>query len=296
MANSNNQPVPVIYILGCGHSGSTLLDVLLNSHPDVMGLGEIEKIGDRAADDSVRCGCGEPITACDFWREFIASHPALVSAKLRAIRMKRSDVLFRKQQYHFVERGDAAIDPDFYLRVNEELYLYARRKSGRKILIDSSKNIIRLLFFHQKSERVKPVALFLTRDGRAVTWSFMKIMPHLSPVHHMRHWATSNLKTELILRWYKIPYMHITYEELAQDPEAVLTRITQAVGIAYSRSMLDFNQPIRHQAGGNKRVLFSSTSEIREDLSWRSLMPKREVRLFNLLLGWLNRRYRKEPV
>lgn len=293
MTNNHIQAMPVIYILSCGHSGSTLLDMLLNAHPQVMGLGEIEKIGDRATIDTARCSCGERVSDCGFWQAFLASHPRLVAAKLRAIRMKRSDLLLRKQRYHFVELGDAVMDPDFYLRATEELYLYAQKNSGREVLIDSSKNIFRLLFLYQKSVRIKPVVLFLTRDGRGVTWSYKKVHPQLSLLHHMRHWATSNLKAELILWWYKIPHIHITYEELARNPEAVLSRITQAAGIDFSPSMLDFDKPVRHQVGGNKRVLFASTSVIREDLSWRSHMPKRVVRLFNLLLGWLNMRYRK---
>ena len=31
--------VPVVFILGLGHSGSTLLDILLGSHPEGIGVG-----------------------------------------------------------------------------------------------------------------------------------------------------------------------------------------------------------------------------------------------------------------
>lgn len=34
----------LVYILGAGHSGSTLLDMLLNAHSDTGGLGEISAI------------------------------------------------------------------------------------------------------------------------------------------------------------------------------------------------------------------------------------------------------------
>ena len=31
----------ILYIAGLGHSGSTILDLSLGSHPDITGLGEI---------------------------------------------------------------------------------------------------------------------------------------------------------------------------------------------------------------------------------------------------------------
>ena len=40
----NRPPVTIIYIAGIGHSGSTLLDVLLGSHPDICGVGEIGRL------------------------------------------------------------------------------------------------------------------------------------------------------------------------------------------------------------------------------------------------------------
>jgi hypothetical protein len=34
----------VIYIAGAAHSGSTLLDLMLNAHPEIVSVGEVLKL------------------------------------------------------------------------------------------------------------------------------------------------------------------------------------------------------------------------------------------------------------
>ena len=53
----------VIYILGSGHCGTTLLDLILDSHDKIVGLGQCEKIGIKQI-----CACGKGFSECSFWR------------------------------------------------------------------------------------------------------------------------------------------------------------------------------------------------------------------------------------
>ena len=55
------------YITYSSHSGSTLLSLLLNTHPDIMAIGHTT--GWRFAEgDDFRCSCGEPLERCPFYR------------------------------------------------------------------------------------------------------------------------------------------------------------------------------------------------------------------------------------
>ena len=58
-------PTRLFYILAASHSGSTLLAMLLGSHPDVCTAGELKaaSVGDV---DAYRCSCGAPILQCGF--------------------------------------------------------------------------------------------------------------------------------------------------------------------------------------------------------------------------------------
>ena len=56
----------VIYIAGTSHSGSTLLDLMLNAHPAIFSAGEVLKLNRQLGINHPRkqtgapCSCGAP--------------------------------------------------------------------------------------------------------------------------------------------------------------------------------------------------------------------------------------------
>src|SRR3972149_7709066 len=58
--------VPLVYILAASHSGSTLLAMLLGSHPKLCTVGELKanSLGDPGV---YRCSCRKVIKECPFW-------------------------------------------------------------------------------------------------------------------------------------------------------------------------------------------------------------------------------------
>ena len=67
-------PIQVLYILGAGHSGTTLLNLLLGAAEDTVALGEVKygawlMPGAPADADpaSLRCDCGVHPTECELW-------------------------------------------------------------------------------------------------------------------------------------------------------------------------------------------------------------------------------------
>ncbi len=58
----------VLYIVGVGRSGSTLLERMLGAVPGSVNAGELNAIFSRVATQDQRCGCGEPFSACPFWQ------------------------------------------------------------------------------------------------------------------------------------------------------------------------------------------------------------------------------------
>ena len=59
-----------VFICAAGHSGSTLLDLLLGSHPAGVSVGELTQLPKNIALDSV-CSCGDQVSKCDFWQPVI---------------------------------------------------------------------------------------------------------------------------------------------------------------------------------------------------------------------------------
>ncbi len=64
----NNKPA-IIYIAGNGRSGSTLLDMLLGSLPNLWTVGEANVIPWEFEKRDAKCGCGKSLYECPFWTE-----------------------------------------------------------------------------------------------------------------------------------------------------------------------------------------------------------------------------------
>ena len=59
-----------VFICAAGHSGSTLLDLLLGAHPQGFSLGEITQLPKNISLDSV-CSCNEKLSECAFWHPVV---------------------------------------------------------------------------------------------------------------------------------------------------------------------------------------------------------------------------------
>jgi hypothetical protein len=57
--------VTLVAVASAGHSGSTLLDVLLGNHSQVCSAGEMNRLTLHAPDRV--CACGATVTVCDYW-------------------------------------------------------------------------------------------------------------------------------------------------------------------------------------------------------------------------------------
>jgi len=52
--------------MGIGHSGSTILSILLSKHKEVISLGELIK-QDKVKDKTQLCSCDKPMNECEIW-------------------------------------------------------------------------------------------------------------------------------------------------------------------------------------------------------------------------------------
>jgi hypothetical protein len=55
-----------LYVMGRGHSGSTILDILLGGAAAVESVGELVS-GLEWYEAGTRCACGAPMRECPYW-------------------------------------------------------------------------------------------------------------------------------------------------------------------------------------------------------------------------------------
>jgi Sulfotransferase family len=163
-------PMKVLYIMGTGRSGSTILDIVLGNHPNVESTGELSNLmfNGWVGGESLRgidrkmlrvpiCTCGrrtdipeveDAAEACPFWssvrcewvgrvdpRDDIESYPALQEAFDRFRRLPR------------LLREGRRPSPRFrsYARLTRALYESISAVSGKPVIVDSTKAPVRAL-------------------------------------------------------------------------------------------------------------------------------------------------------
>lgn len=227
----------IVYIVGLGHSGSTLLDMLLGSHSQMRGLGEIVpflKATDWEKELQSTCSCGEKGYDCPFWSE-IPSRIAGTSDWQQAY--------FQVADFFFEKYGKA------------------------EVLVDSSKNSYPYLKKLQADYDLK--ILYLCRDFRSWTYSRWANGGGLALSKALR-WRAENQKLEFQLKRMGLrDYMRVGYEELALYPQFILEKICAYIGLDFEESMLNFNQTRSHIINGNLlRADREKRAAIRYDARW----------------------------
>ena len=266
--------VRIVYLLGTGHCGSTLLDLLLNAHPRVLGLSEIEGIGQllRARDPAPG-----PLSS-PLWRAVRARYETRTDARFDDVDL----ALPRRHRAGASHRDDLRR----WGETNRCLFECLALESRRPVLVDASKSAIRLAALVRWGGLDLRV-LHVVRDGRAVLNAYRRKYGSFSRA--FRSWSIPTLRAMRARRLVAPErWLRFHYEDLASDPAGALRGICRFVGIEYEPRMLDFRAVENLGIGGN-RMQQDAGSEIVLDDAWRQELPFAHTLLFELLGGALNR-------
>jgi len=302
----------VVYIMGHGYSGSTLLTFLLGSHPEIATIGELG-IAPRAktTPEEYFCSCRERIRDCGFWQRVTQEmaergHPFDIwdaDLDFRAPGSLLSDVVLRAvQRGPLLETARAAalrVMPRArreLSRVLDRIEALAETVTGIKggsTFLDSSKRPERATLMHRFGDFDMRV-IHLVRDGRAVSWSTMKNL-NVDAQEATRSWLADNHGCEHARRFFPArQWMTLRYEDLCAAPEATLTRLYDFIGVPAKNGLHDFRSFEHHIIGNRMRL--STTSEIRLDESWKEALTPEQMAYVDQRVAPLNRRYGYGPL
>jgi len=296
----------VVYIAGYGRSGSTVLDLILGASDSIAAVGELFMF--FRPSETRNCSCGSPVAECPFWSEVRRVYQArhLVDSRLY-VPGNKGDRGFRFRQKiegMFVPLWPSPEVRDEYVRHERALLAALEHVSGRHMIVDSSKTAVEVAWrptalMQYCGAKVK--LIHLVRDGRAVMWSVMRgcnrkleqrdADPRLSfpRLRSVLGWTLANLAAWQQGRQLpKENVLAVSYEDLARDPAAELTRIGQFLELDLSPviARIEAREPLAagHSISGN-RLRHTGLVEIREDDEWRGRLPW-SARLVYWLLGW----------
>lgn len=299
----------VVYIMGHGYSGSTLLTFLLGTHPRIATIGELgiaPKAKESTAPEEYLCSCHSPVRECSFWQrvsremaerghpfdiwdadlDFRARDGVLADVLLRAV--QRGPVLEAARSAGLSVVPGARRERDRIISRIGSLADVVARIKGCDVFLDSSKRPERATLM-QRSGDFDMRVIHLVRDGRAVSWSSMKHL-NLGPEDAARSWLADNQGSEHARRYFPSDrWMTLRYEDLCGDPDGTLTRLHGFIGVPSTNGYHKFRAIDHHIIGNQMRL--SSTSEIRLDESWKQALTPEQMATIDQLVAPLNRRY-----
>ena len=239
IAKSDSTPL-CVFIAARSHSGSTMLELLLNRYPKIAAVGEVDQLPLQIVRDGVNtkwvglCSCGKRPIDCDIWGAIIddissdlafdlSDYPFAFPVSDVGLAQEygwKQPVAYMKYAMHRVVR-DACFRfgnqlPSIFpyrswVRNREVVYRALADKHSVSAIVDASKDAMQMSDLFCYAELPIKV-LFLTRDVRGNAWSAIRRKDN-SAANEARNWVSVNrLIHSRLMAMPKSSWMHIKYD------------------------------------------------------------------------------------
>lgn len=312
MKNLSMDPIKIIYLIGTGHSGSTLLDIILGAHPQGAAVGEMIGISRWLKhEEKTDCSCGQNLKNCEFWSDVFASWgnregkrgiSEYSSLQIYYERTSMLSLFFRLFFKNSFYKGSKAFN---YFQLSAELFDALMGVGGVTFIIDSSKNLVRALSLSM-NPHIDLFLIHIVRDPRAVANSYYKFNMGSNDLENgvgkviylLRMaitWLLYNLLCELmIIIVKKERYIQISYENMVREPKMILDRIGEVVKENYlsvaNKIMSGEVLSVGHVVGGNRKLRKKYITILMDD-KWKKELSKFHQKAIWSITGIFARRY-----
>lgn len=248
----------IVYIMGTGRSGTTILEVLIRNNPEIFGAGEITHIFRDGFLKNKECSCGKATLNCEVWGRVLEKN------QWSAVEVKDFEKVFSNVTRHgafpLIALGiiNRERQCEFEI-VNKKLFSSIKEVTGANIIVDSSKYPSRALFLAEHYPGDIKI-LCMTRSPSGLISAFGK--------QHEEEQKPKSLIMASIYYLYVLMCMYIVkqrlrdqcyilrYEDLRSDPIGILTGIQKWGGYNLNNSieLLKNNEwfDIGHIVTGNR--------------------------------------------
>jgi hypothetical protein len=267
-----SDPPKVIYVMGAGRSGSTILGVTLGNCENVFYAGELDKWLVKSGVPQL-----DGVERTRFWsivREDVTGAEELFGGQV-AHSLERSSALFRVRKWPARRR----LRPS-YRRVTEQLYGAVAHATGVTNIVDSSHYPLRAREL-QTLSGIELYLLFLVRDPQSVISSFdRRDVPERrfgTLTANAYLWLTYLVSTYVFLRHRRDRRLVVRYEDFIASPGRVLRDII---------ALLDASAASPDFAALKTGIPFQGNRLIRSDviaLKSDAAAPKRRSRVTTLI-------------
>lgn len=247
----------IIYVLGDGRSGSTLLDSVLSNTEDSISVGECYRFWKRYYSFDTKCGCGNKIEECFLWRQIHLSLSKIegynpnqfwnqVQFLLKYKNVLKINELLKKQEFKLFK----IVVENFYQSIFEI--------TNKSVIIDSSKNF-GWLYILLEINNFDIEIIHIERNLQSVANSWKKKV--MLPEYYDKEILMPIKSNFTILKsWYKVKYLSsklksrkeysfIKYEEFIKNPNELISEINSKFNFNIQIDYLKIQE--NHSIGGN---------------------------------------------
>lgn len=303
----------MVYIVGRGHSGSTMLELLLNRSRNVAAMGEIDMLALQIfRDEKTRwvgqCSCGSRPFDCEIWKDVLNDVAAVYKKDIVAdpFAWRISDVgteeefgvraplswvaykfhrLVRTYAYAGLGHSVGPLESTYRNWIENRDFVatsYAKHR-GVSAVVDASKDPLQMRDI-VKYSNLKTKILFLTRDVRGLVWSAMR-KKRLTAREEAVSWAKLNRRTYHLLKGVdRDLWMQVKYEDLCANTEDSLDQIFKFLELPRKTLTPQEELSRRHTIAGN-RTRFRLLDQIKEDLGWKENLSSEDLLMVKNIAG-----------
>lgn len=289
---SKEPPVKVLYIIGWGRSGSTLIDNLLGEIDGFFSTGELRNLWHEGLQENRKCGCGELVIHCPVWssvlRKVFGSNRREEIYFGRILEWQRATLRTRSTWRILRTMAGPRIELEAYAKVMARIYNSVAEVTNARVIVDSSKvpSDAALL---TSIPSVDPFFLHLVRDPRATAYSWQRRkarldgrlvenMPRFGLTKNAGSWMGFNLGAEALKkRAHPERFMRLRYEDFASEPRTAIERIAAFTGCPTSRTPFSDVRTaklgVNHTISGNPSRFRTGPVVVSGDDEWISRQP-----------------------
>jgi hypothetical protein len=293
----------VLYVVGTGFTGSTLLSFLLNGHPQIASVGEATGPYDLWDDQrTYPCSCGKTLADCEFWQRVgkemeargIAFGPNQWNVHFRLSPSRVAHQLLSQSLRHNALDGvrDRLVlqAPAWRAKLEDtarrsvtlvESVLAVTRK---RVFLDATKDTVRARYLLRLTELDLHV-VHLVRDSFGYVSSHMDRDRSLDS--GIRFWnrtiGHANRLADLLPPGR---FLRVRYEDLCASTETELARIVRFVGLEPHAGPENFRDQDHHMIGSQMRL--GSSGRVVLDERWRERLTPWQQRA----IAWRTGRHR----
>ena len=236
----------IAYILSFGHSGSTLLSLILEQHQQTISIGEFNNFSKKLSGlpRDRKCSCGDTVDECLLWKDF-----------------------YQASQ----ENSSMNINEEYSLLLDS----FNNNFSDETVIVDSSK-VIKNVLHLQDLDNVDLRVIYLIKDVRSFLVSTkrkaLKREEKFGLWQSLKHayiWYRDNQYSLNYLEQNGINHLKMSYEELCLYPQEANESLFSFLDLEASKIAKKIDNSQGHMLFGNRMRNDSNKNvEVKYDNVW----------------------------